>query len=68
MMSKLCVLCDEKAITTAAHIPVCKAHFEAYANEGRKYLPESQRRVWQAIQRAAQRVNAMKWENDERNI
>jgi len=36
-MTKKCVLCDKEAITTAAHIPVCKEHYEQYATEGRRY-------------------------------
>lgn len=33
-----CVLCDQKAVTTAAHIPVCERHWKLYDEEGRKYL------------------------------
>ncbi len=34
----VCVLCGEKAITTAAHIPVCEKHWQEYDEEGQQYL------------------------------
>jgi hypothetical protein len=45
-----CVLCNQKAITTAAHIPVCQKHWDDYANEARHY--PTQRPVFQAMQAA----------------
>lgn len=50
-----CALCDKDAITTAAHIPVCEQHHNAYQEEGRKYLPESERVVWKALNQAVQK-------------
>ena len=38
-----CVLCNDTAITTAVQIPVCKKHYNEYAKEAKKYLPEYQR-------------------------
>lgn len=55
MMDKLfCVLCGKPAVTTAAHIPVCEEHWLAYALEGKQYLPDDQRPVWQSLQVASQ--------------
>lgn len=34
-----CVLCDQEATQTAAHIPVCDKHRRMYDEEGRQYLP-----------------------------
>lgn len=48
-----CVLCDSKAFATAGHIPICKEHHEAYDEEGRKYLPFSERAIYQSILMAA---------------
>jgi hypothetical protein len=44
-----CVLCDKEAVTTAAHIPVCEEHWNAYALEGRLYLPMQDRKVYLAL-------------------
>jgi len=41
-----CVLCDKQAIGTAAHIPVCEEHYKAYDEEGFKYLPLAERKVY----------------------
>lgn len=35
-----CVMCSNKAVTTAAHIPVCQEHWEAYAKEAKDYPTE----------------------------
>lgn len=32
-----CVICGVKAVTTAAHIPVCQQHWEAYDAEAKSY-------------------------------
>jgi len=50
-----CVICGDRAITTAGHYPVCGKHYNAYQAEGRKNLPDNQRVVWQQIQRAGER-------------
>lgn len=47
-----CVLCGQEAITTVGHIPVCAEHDRQYQEEGRQYLPYSERAVWQRIQQA----------------
>ena len=47
-----CVICDDRAITTAGQYPVCNKHYYEYQEEGRKGLPDSQRKVWQKIQEA----------------
>lgn len=45
-----CVQCGDHATTTAAGIPVCENHWQAYAEEGRKYLPDNARPVWHRLQ------------------
>lgn len=47
-----CVVCGDRAFSTAGQYPVCNVHHNAYVEEGRKYLPDDQRVVWQQIQRA----------------
>lgn len=47
-----CVVCGDRAMATAGQYPVCIAHHNAYQEEGRKYLPDDQRVVWQQIQQA----------------
>ena len=43
--AKKCALCDNNAVTTAAHIPVCQIHFAEYAAEAARYLPDGERVV-----------------------
>lgn len=45
-----CTLCDQEAITTAAHIPVCEKHWQMYKEEGQQYL--SHRPFWELLQKA----------------
>lgn len=32
-----CIVCKKEAITTAAHIPVCRKHYFEYVREARAY-------------------------------
>jgi hypothetical protein len=47
-----CVLCDDRAFTTACGHPVCSRCEGLYMEEAKKYLPDDQRPVWQAIVQA----------------
>lgn len=40
-----CVLCGIPAVTTAMHEPVCQAHWDEYALEASRYLPDHCRPV-----------------------
>jgi hypothetical protein len=54
-----CVVCGDRAISTAGQYPVCNKHLHAYREEGQKNLPESKRVVWQQIQQAAAKAQAV---------
>lgn len=45
----LCVLCDERAITTSAGISTCAKHDAEYQAEGARYLPFKQRVFYQRL-------------------
>lgn len=56
-MQKYCG-CGKDVYTFVAHIGVCKKCYEVYAEEGRRYLPMSQRVVFKGIiDRARQKGN-----------
>ena len=42
-------MCNNEAVTAAAHEPVCRAHFDAYAQEAAEYLPHHERTVFRQI-------------------
>lgn len=46
-----CVLCGKPAVGTAAHKPVCQEHYDAYAAEGRQYLPLEKRLIYLELMR-----------------
>lgn len=52
-----CLLCDKQAVTTAAHLPVCKNHWQLYQQEAKQYLPHSQRPIYQSLLRAEEKRN-----------
>ena len=47
-MQTECV-CGKSVYTFVAHIGVCKECHESYCEEGRKYLPMSDRKVYRSI-------------------
>jgi hypothetical protein len=57
-----CVLCDLDAVTTAAHVPVCEEHHEAYQKEAKKYLPGNQRPIYASLMQAALKELREIWE------
>ena len=44
-----CVVCGDRAISTAGGIPVCNKHHHEYIEEAKKMLPLDQRVVWRRI-------------------
>lgn len=40
-----CAVCGVPAVTTAIHVPVCQAHWDEYAQEASRYLPDHCRPV-----------------------
>lgn len=44
-----CKLCDNEAITTVVHTPVCKEHDDEYKKEAEQYLPDWRRPVLQKL-------------------
>ena len=53
----VCVNCGRKALSTAAHIPVCEACFAIYQHEARQYLPENERTFYSHLQEKASYEN-----------
>jgi hypothetical protein len=47
-----CILCNEIAATTAAGIPVCGEHHKQYQEEGKQYLPLSERKFYLRLRHA----------------
>ncbi len=48
-----CVLCDGEAITTAVYMPVCGDHYRAYQEEGGRYLPQAERKIYNTLRMLA---------------
>ena len=44
-----CILCKEDCYSFAAHIPVCKTHYEEYVAEAEKYLLFEERHFYQSL-------------------
>ena len=44
-----CALCGKKAATAVMGALVCEDHYNAYREEGRRYLPRHERKVYLRI-------------------
>lgn len=60
-----CVLCGDKAVTAAAHISVCEAHWQEYSAEAKQYLPAHERHFFNRLLAAEARRDQLTSEGDQ---